>query len=406
MRSRFPMVALAVAAALPSLASAVDFSYSGFSTAAYAQSDTDEANVGYAAQPDGINSDGSFETDSKVGVQATARFNDLVSATVQGVAYADMTGDWKPRLDWAYVRLQALRNLSLRAGYLRAPTFMYSDSVFIGYANVWVRPPLEVYNLSPVYQMRGIDATWRTTVGPVQVAVNPYFGDAEVDVPTGTIEVPEWYGLATTAEYGSLMVRVGYSEVELGTSPRSQLGPLADTLRSIPASLCGACASEADHLDLKGTKIEYFNVGAQFDDGANFAAAEYGKASTGNYIIVGKSGGYATYGHRFGNFMPYATYSLLRRDQITQSNSIPAVGPLAALNAAVNGVLASSNGDQDSYGIGVRYELPALSVLKGALVKLQLDHIDAKDGNGMLNQVQPGFDGQLNMISASFDLIF
>lgn len=406
MRSRFPLVALAVAAALPSLASAVDFSYSGFSTAAYAQSDTDDASVGYAAQPGGIDSSGNVETDSKVGVQVTARFNDLVSATVQGVAYADMTGDWEPHLDWAYVRLQALQNLSLRAGYLRAPTFMYSDSVFIGYANVWVRPPLEVYNLSPVYQMRGFDATWRTTLGPVQVSLNPYYGDGEVDIPSGTLDVPEWLGLATTAEYGSFMVRAGYSEVKLGEGATSPLAPVIGALRTIPSSFCGACAPVADRLDLNGSIIHNVNVGAQYDDGRNFVAAEFGQSRTQNYLIVAKTGGYATYGRRFGNFMPYATYAQLRRDTATHSDEVPAAGALAPLNAAVNATLARGAGDQDSYGVGVRYELPSFSVLKGSLVKLQLDHIDTKDTNGMLNTVQPGFDGSLNMISASFDFIF
>ena len=406
MRSRFSLVALAVAAALPSLASAVDFSYSGFSTAAYGQTDTDDASVGYAAQPGGIDSSGNFETDSKVGVQVTAKFNDLISATVQGVAYADMTGDWEPHLDWAYVRLNALRNLSFRAGYLRAPTFMYSDSVFVGYSNVWVRPPLEVYNLSPVYQMRGVDATWRTTVGPVQVSLNPYYGDGEVDVPSGTIDVPEWMGLAATAEHGSFLVRAGYSEVKLGGGTKSPLDAVTSALRNIPSSFCGACSVEADRLSIDGAIIHNLNLGAQYDDGKNFVAAEVAQSRTQNYLIAAKTGGYATYGRRFGNLMPYATYAQLRRDTETHSNAIPAVGPLAALNGAVNATLAAGAGDQNSYGVGVRYELPSFSVLKGSLVKLQLDHIDTKDTNGMLNAVQPDFDGSLNMISASFDFIF
>jgi hypothetical protein len=406
MRSRFPLVALAVAAALPSLASAVDFSYSGFSTAGYAQSDTDDASVGYAAQPGGIDSSGDVTTDSKIGVQVSARFNDLISATVQGVAYADMTGDWEPHLDWAYLRLQAMRNLSFRAGYLRAPTFMYSDSVFVGYANVWVRPPLEVYNLSPVYQMRGFDATWRTTVGPVQLTLNPYYGDGEVDIPNGTIDVPSWAGLAATAEYNSFQVRAGYSEVKLGYDQESQLAPVINALRAIPSSFCGACSTLSSRLDIDGTIIHNLNIGAQFDDGKNFVAAEIGQSRTDNYLIVAKTGAYATYGRRFGNIMPYATYAQLRRDTETHSDAIPAVGPLAPLSLAVNGVLAAGAGDQDSYSVGVRYELPAFSVLKGSLVKLQLDHIDTKDTNGMLNAVQPGFDGTLNMLSASFDFIF
>ena len=43
----------------------------------------------------------------------------------------------------------AAPSLSTRVGYLRAPTFMYSDSIFVGYANSWLRAPMEVYNLSP-----------------------------------------------------------------------------------------------------------------------------------------------------------------------------------------------------------------------------------------------------------------
>ena len=45
-------------------------------------------------------------------------------------------------------------------------------------------------------------------------------------------------------------------------------------------------------------------------------------------------------------------------------------------------------------------------MLKAALIKLQFDHIDAKDGRGMLNNVTAGFDGNVNMVSASFDFIF
>jgi hypothetical protein len=144
MSSRISLLALALAAALPSVASAVDFSYNGFSTASYSQTDTDEAQVGYLSQPEGIDSGGTAGFDSKLGLQLTAKFNDMFSATAQGVAYADLTSDWEPHLDWAYVRAQLTPNLSARAGLLRTPLFMFSDSIFIGYSNVWLRAPLEI----------------------------------------------------------------------------------------------------------------------------------------------------------------------------------------------------------------------------------------------------------------------
>lgn len=407
MASRLSIVALAVAAALPTVAAAVDFSYSGFSTAAYAQSDTDLADVGYTSQPDGIDKGGSFEMDSKIGLQLTAKFNDMISATVQGVSYTDLTGDWEPHLDWAYVRAQATQSLSFRAGYLRTPTFMYSDSVFIGYANVWVRPPLEVYNLSPVYQLRGVDATYRAQFGQVLVTVNPYFGDSEVELGSGEIDVQDWAGLATTVNIGSFQARVGYNRADLKMDS-GELAALSGALRAVPAVACGGCAAEADKLTIDGATVENFNVGVQYDDGSNFVASEYGSARSdqGSYLLPDRSSAYLTYGRRFGNLMPYATIAGLRRHEAMSSTAIPAAGSLAALNVAVNTLIQTVGAsDQDSYSVGVRYELPSFSVVNGALVKLQFDHIDA-DGNGNLNNLRPGFDGKVNMISASFDFIF
>jgi hypothetical protein len=145
MRSRISLLALAIAAASPSVAAAVEFSYNGFSTAAYSQTDTDKAQVGYSGQPEGIDSRGTLGFDSKLGMQLTAKLNDTFSATVQGVAYTDLTSEWEPHLDWAYIRAQLMPDLSARAGLLRTPLFMFSDSIFIGYANVWLRAPLEIY---------------------------------------------------------------------------------------------------------------------------------------------------------------------------------------------------------------------------------------------------------------------
>lgn len=407
MRFRISTIAVAVAASLPALASAVDFSYSGFSTAAYAQSDTDLAQVGYIGQPDGIDSDGTFTTDSKLGVQVTAKFNDQFSATVQGVAYADLTADWEPHLDWAYVRYQPTSNLSARAGYLRAPTFMYSDSVFIGYANSWVRPPMEVYGLSPAYQLRGVDLSWRQNVGGVAVTLQPYYGDSKLDAgdPAMEIEVSEWAGMAVTGEIGSFMFRAGYASLELGTTTQQLVGPIS-TLRSMAALGCAGCAVDANALDLDGTKIKNIDVGVQFDNGTSLAIAEIAQRDTDSYVTVAMNSAYVTYGHRFGNFMPYGTIAAARRDDSNMGSAIPVGTPFSPLAAVANSTLAGGNDDQDSYTLGLRYEVPSFSVLKGAIVKLQYDHIEAKEGNGMFINVQPGFDGDTDMISASFDFIF
>lgn len=415
MSPRISLLALAIAAALPSVASAVDFSYNGFSTAAYSQTDTDQAQVGYSGQPEGIDSSGTLGFDSKLGMQLTAKLNDTFSATVQGVAYTDLTSTWEPHLDWAYVRAQWTPNLSARAGLLRTPLFMFSDSIFIGYSNVWLRAPLEIYNQSPVFQLRGAELNWRRSVGPVTLGLQPYFGASYVDTKyrdavTGattrtTLHAKGWTGLVVTAERGSLALRGTYSRMEIDTDiPAVQ--PLIDALSSIPSAFCAGCASVAEGMHLKGAKYRNWALGAQYDDGTNVTIVEYAKRTDdGALISPDMHGAYLTYGRRFGNFMPYFTVAIHRIDSPLTTDAIAAVGPLAELAAGVNQAIANSS-DQDSYSVGLRYELPSFSVVKGALLKLQYDHIDTDGGPGNLNFVTPDFAGTLDMFGMSLDCIF
>jgi hypothetical protein len=415
MRSRTSLLALALAAALPSVASAVDLSYNGFSTAAYSQTDTDAAQVGFSGQPEGIDSSGTMGFDSKLGVQLTAKFNDVFSATVQGVAYTDLTSSWRPRLDWAYVRAQVTPKLTARIGALRTPMFMFSDSVFIGYSNVWLRAPLEIYNQSPVYQLRGVELNWRSSVGPVTIGLQPYFGESHADTKyrdelTGvttetTLHAEDWTGLVATAERGPLSLRAAWSRMRLANDlPAIQ--PLIDSLESIPSAFCPGCASVARDMRLAGTEYRNVSLGAQYDDGSNLAIAEYAKRSDdGNIISADMNGAYVTYGRRFGNFMPYLTLAIHRVDGPLSTDAIPAVGPLAPLAAGVNQAIANST-DQDSYSLGVRYELPGFSVAKGALLKVQYDRIETDGGPGNLNFVTPEFDGAVDMVGLSIDFIF
>jgi hypothetical protein len=415
MSSRISILALAIATALPSVASAADFSYNGFSTASYSQTDTDQAQVGFSGQPDGIDSSGTMGFDSKLGVQLTAKFNDMFSATVQGVAYADLTSDWQPHLDWAYVRAQVTPSLSARAGYLRTPMFMFSDSVFIGYANVWLRAPLEIYNQSPAYQLRGADLNWRGNIGPITMGVQPFFGESYVDTKyrdelTGetthtTLHATGWAGLIVTAEHGSLSLRAAWSRMQIETDiPAVQ--PLIDALESIPAAFCPGCATVAEGMRFKGTRYRSVSFGAQYDDGVNVAIMEYAKRTDdGTIVSADMHGAYLTYGRRFGNFMPYLTAAIHRVDSPMTTDAIPAVGPLAELAAGVNQTIGNSS-DQDSYSAGLRFELPSFSAVKGALLKLQYDHIVTDGGPGNLNFVTPQFAGAVNMVGMSVDFIF
>ena len=413
MRFRTSVIALAIAAALPSVSSAVEFSYNGFSTAGY--SELDQEGVVYKTTNDmeGIDSSGSFEYDSILGLQGTVKFNDAWSFTAQGLIKRQTDGDFGPSIDWAYLKWQPLSNLSVRAGLTRPPTFMFSDSVYVGYSNIWVRPPMEVYGISPVYQLAGIDAIWRTHVGPVSVSVQPYFGDSQLHLPNTTtqdgeykLDVKNWYGVAVTGEYGSFSARVGYGDKQYDDE-HPGLVSLKNSLTSL------GYAQLAKDLGMQDNKSPILNIGLQYDNGTQFAVGEYAHRGTDSIAVPELAGTYLTFGNRFGSFTPYGMLAHLQVQSPRNSDVIQAATAPAPLRAALAGLdayvdnLAAAVSDQDTYSIGLRYDVPAFSVLSGAVVKAQLDHVEPKDGGkGFFATAPAGFSDSVNIYSLTFDFIF
>jgi hypothetical protein len=51
---------------------------------------------------------------------------------------------------------------------------MNSDFREVGYANTWVRPPIEVYGQEPLDSVDGMDVLYRTVLGPVDLAAQAF----------------------------------------------------------------------------------------------------------------------------------------------------------------------------------------------------------------------------------------
>ncbi|MBB6093271.1 hypothetical protein HNQ60_002149 [Povalibacter uvarum] len=413
MRFRTSLIALAVAAVLPSVSSAVEFSYNGFTTAGYSELDEDGVVFKTTNDMDGIDSSGTFEYDSIIGLQGTVKFSDEWSFTAQGVVKRETDGDFGPSVDWAYLKWQPVSNLAVRAGLTRPPTFMFSDSIYVGYSNIWVRPPLEVYGISPVYQLAGVDALWRTNLGPVRLTVQPYYGNSELKLPNTTtgegeykLDVKDWYGVALTGEYGSFTGRVGYGDKQYDDEH-----PGLATLKTSLTAL--GYADLANRLGMDGNKSPILNLGLQYDNGTQFAVAEYAHRGTDSITVPELSGSYFTFGNRFGSFTPYATVAMLNVDSARSNEEIqiasapaPLRPALTALDASIDG-LASAVSDQNTYSLGLRYDVPSFSVLKGAVVKAQIDHVEPKDGGkGFFSAAPAGFSDSVNIYSLTFDFIF
>lgn len=103
----------------------------------------------------------SFKPESRLGLQATARINNQLSATTQLVARA-LSGN-QGNLEWAYLTWEPTPEWTLQAGRMRLPLFYFSDFQDVGYAYTWLRPPPDVYGWD-VVNFNGGKATWRQQV--------------------------------------------------------------------------------------------------------------------------------------------------------------------------------------------------------------------------------------------------
>jgi len=337
------------------------FSLSGFGTLGVVHSSDDQADyVANGMQPKGAGFTDSWSAtpDSKLGIQVSAQFTDRLSAVVQAVSQYQADGTYKPDLEWANIKFQVTSEFDVRAGRIVLPTFMYSDSVNVGYALPYVRIPLEIYGELPVDNSDGVDGSYRFHVGDVTNSTQVYAGRFHSSTPHGGYyNLRDLYGIVDALEYEALTVHLSYQTL------RYDLSVAGLVLASDPQSLV--------------------NIGASYDPATWFVLGEWIRQ-------VDDAGGlyyswYAMSGLRFGKFTPYADYARADRAHAGTFGGPPFL-------------------NQDTSTIGLRWDF-----ISNFDCKLQFDHTKLHGGSNtfFINQ-QPGFReaGTVNVLSLAVDFIF
>ena len=250
---------------------------------------------------------------SKFGAQLSYGITDTLGVTVQATAKAQQD-EWKANLEWAYLSLQANDQLMLRAGRLRSPVYMYSESLDVGYSYPWLRLPDEVYSQVQLTNYEGIDAVYTVPLS---------YGSVSVQVAAGQAKNREQFALddlydidydrifaasvsLATNTYGTL--RIGYSEADITADirPVIQLSPSV----ALPLSL-------RSYDEQKG---KFTSIGYQYDNGTWLTANEWTSRmiesdNTGNIDAF-----YLMGGRRLGDFLPHLTYAQMDDDAGRQSS--------------------------------------------------------------------------------------
>ena len=372
------------------------WAFSGFGTVGYVQTNTDVGLYSGPGQEGGASKEGTLGVDSKLGGQVNAKANNVFSATVQAISQRNGNGNFKPEIEWAFVKAQVTPGLSLRAGRIGAPLFAVSDFRSIGYSNLWLRTPIDVYGQVPFSHFDGGDAIYQDTIGSTTLTAQLFGGKSDSVSDGLKVHVKKEVGLNVTAEFDNgLTLRVGRVQGKLTVDSDSVAGLLA-ILRTTPF------ASVADQMDATDKDASFTGVGIAYDQGNWVANAEYTKRKTSSYVSS-TTGWEATLGYRVGKFTPYATVSQLKLDSANVDNNIPTSVPaLAPLAAAVDTVLFRQNLAQKTDSIGVRWD-----AWKNIDVKAQYDRIKpTQDGTGLFNRVSTTLPSSVSVYSVAVDFVF
>jgi hypothetical protein len=382
------------------------FSFSGFGTLGLVHSSEDSAD--YTASPLQPNGAGythpwSPDIDSRLGAQVTAHFTPQLSAMLQVISEQRYDKTFKPHVEWANIAYQPTPEFSVRLGRIVLPTFLLSDSRKVGYANPWLRPPVEIYGLSPVYDSDGADASYKMHVGDVVNTLVGTYGKTRFGVPpSGALEARHLWVIADTIEYGMLTLHMAYLS---SSYTYRTLDALFDAFRQFgPQGI-----ALADKYDLDNKRAQLITAGAMYDPGNWFVTGEWGRRNL--HSAFGESTAwYLSSGYRLAKFTPYLTYTETKADGNTSDpglnvSALPPylAGPATGLNAALNATLAKA-AVQNTISVGSRWD-----VMKNIDLKMQYDHIDLGAGSaGTLVNVQPGFQrgGTVDLVSIAIDFVW
>ena len=371
------------------------FAFSGFGTLGYVQTNTDTALYAGPGQAGGASKDGTAGVDSKIGGQVNLKANNVFSATVQALSQRNGEGNFKPAIEWAFAKAQVTPDLGVRVGRIGAPLFMVSDFRSIGYSNLWVRTPLEVYGQVPYSHFDGADAIYQTTLGSTTLTTQLFGGKSDDVASTIHVHIRKQLGLNVTAEFeNGLTLRAGTAHGKL-TVDNTTVLPLLAGLRQ--ATFTGV----ADQIEATDKDAWFSGIGLGWDHENWVANLEYTKRKTASYVSS-TTGWEATLGYRVGKFTPYAVVSQLKVDSSNVDNIVPTTVPqLAPLAGFVNQLLARQDLAQKTGAAGVRWD-----VWKNIALKAQYDRVKPAGTVGLFNRVTGTLPGAVSVYSVAADFVF
>lgn len=410
---RAGLLSVLATAALP--AQAVDFTWSGFGTLGYAQSDKSYKYQRF------INQGGTLERDSVLGAQLDARLSQAWSATVQAkVASSDHSDSgWQASLAWAFVSWRPSDDWLIRAGKIRLPLMLNTENNDVGATFDFARLPQEVYSISPMTDIVGVGVS-KTWVGDDL--------DWNLEAYTGRVESYwRFYGRERTVDQnspGSWFLPINFRSSGLVMTARSLDNTFRIGFHEVEASRDGAkIGAPIIGIPLGGGQVAYslgaggrdrifvpvFTLGASVRLPDDFRlTGEYARISVDHSISEGLSrwGAYLALSKRIGAWTPYVYYAKMKSTDSAlalyrkfNDNQVPA--PYVPSQKLMADLVVPF--DQATLALGTSFRLTPSSLVKGEWSQVRTgdvsSFIDAPSGSDSGHR-------RVNIFSLSYSFSF
>ncbi len=322
---------------------------------------------------------------SRLGGQFQYGLTDTLGVTVQATLKPEQD-TWKGNLEWAYLSWKATDGLTLRAGRLRVPVYMYSETLDVGFTHPWLRLPDEVYSQVQVSNYEGGDLLYTLPTAIGSLAFQIAGGQA---VNRDLFAMDDLYDIdykkifaanvsLETNDFG--MLRVGYAEADI------------DTDLTAPVVTPGGPES-VNFLNLHRQKGRFTSIGYQYDDGTWISSNEWTRNNTEGDQQGRIDAFYLMGGRRFGDVLAHLTYAQLDEDNGRQSSWTYGLN----YNLTPNVVLKSEYKRVDTRGNGYR----------GTFVENTqetFDHAVFAASDGAAGTPSRNYDGDI--VSIGVDFVF
>jgi len=398
------------------------YSFNGFGTLGTVYSDEDQADFvsSWLLQPNGAGHTSKWHAgiDTKLGGQINARFNEQFSAVLQVVVERQEDNAWTPAIEWANIQYQLNDNVSLRLGRTVLAAFMVSDTRLVGYANPWIRGPQELYQIVPITNMDGIDATYTLDFNDWRNSLQLTFGQTDQDlINDGELRARNGFMFSNTLEYEYASFRLAYlnAHIHLDTPDSTALLNAYDALGAALARIPGQedAAAQASTISeryaLSDAPIEVYSAGLRLEPDNWLFMAEWARV-TETSALSKADAWYATLGYRLTSMTPYLTLAEVNGDTpqepgiTTSGMPTPVATTAEAMNNGLNQYLFQASHAQKSITLGIRWNF-----ISNAALKLQYQHIELDEKSaGRLINGQSGFQlgSRVNTFSAVIDFVF